>query len=126
MANSHSKLASLIGQGFQTRNYAHLFHLTTDSYAAHAALNQYYDGIIDLLDGIAETYQGFHGVVPQAIYVRGLQYDVPSGAIEMLKAYQTWIKSNRMAVCDSSVIQNQIDTVVELIASTLYKLENLS
>ena len=126
MANSHAKLAALIGKGFQTRTFSHLFHLTTDSYAAHKALNDYYGGIIDLLDGIAESYQGLYGVVPQAIYVRGLSGDAPESAVAMLKDYHQWIRANRNDVSDASVIQNQIDTVVELIASTLYKLENLS
>lgn len=128
MVNSHQKLGQFVGRGFQSRTDAHLFHLTTDSYAAHIALGAYYEGVIALVDGVAETYQGLYGVVPLAILRRGCgqQGDAPSTAVEALKDYLQWIEANRKDISDRSVIQNQIDTVVELLASTIYKLENLS
>lgn len=41
-----------------SREQAHVFHLTTKSYAAHKALQAYYEAIIPLLDSYAETYMG--------------------------------------------------------------------
>jgi hypothetical protein len=41
-----------------SREQAHVFHLTTKSFAAHKALQAYYEGIIPLLDSYAETYMG--------------------------------------------------------------------
>jgi hypothetical protein len=43
---------------FHSGTNAHFMHLQTDSYAKHKALQKYYEGIIDLVDTWAETYQG--------------------------------------------------------------------
>lgn len=128
MKHSPAKLAQLIGRGFQSRDVTHVLHLTTDSYAAHMALGGYYGGIIDLLDGIAESFQGIHGIVPTALYMRALpcSNEAPETAAAYLREYGKWIEANRADICESSMIQNQIDTVMELIMSTVYKLENLS
>ena len=45
--DSRSKFISTL---FSSREQAHIFHLQTSSYAMHAALNKYYDGIVDLID----------------------------------------------------------------------------
>ena len=37
---------------FASRTQAHIFHLQTDSFAEHSALNVYYDEIISINDGI--------------------------------------------------------------------------
>jgi hypothetical protein len=41
-----------------SRNQSHIFHLQTKSYSEHKALNDYYDNIVDLYDGLIESYQG--------------------------------------------------------------------
>ena len=46
-----------------SRNQAHVFHLQTQSFAEHNALNNYYDGVVDLFDGIIESYQGKYGII---------------------------------------------------------------
>ena len=53
----------LISYLFHSRTQAHIFHLQTQSYAEHMALNVYYDGIVPLIDGIVEAYQGKYGIV---------------------------------------------------------------
>ena len=53
----------LILSCFHARTVAHLLHLTTRSYAAHKALNEFYDEIIDLVDSFAEAYQGEYGLI---------------------------------------------------------------
>lgn len=47
-----------IGILLSSREQAHVFHLTTRSFAAHKALQAYYEGIVPLLDTYAETYMG--------------------------------------------------------------------
>ena len=56
-------LGQFISTLFASRTQAHVFHLQTNSFAAHKALNEYYDGIIDLADGIAESIQGKYGII---------------------------------------------------------------
>ena len=51
---------------FHSRTQAHVFHLRVKgpgAYAAHKALNDYYDGIVDLVDGLVESYQGKYGII---------------------------------------------------------------
>lgn len=50
-------VAKFLSTLFNSRDQAHIFHLQTSSYAAHKALNKYYDEIVDLVDTYAETYK---------------------------------------------------------------------
>jgi hypothetical protein len=51
-------VGKFIGLLMSSREQAHVFHFTTESYAAHKALQAYYEGIVPLLDSYAETYMG--------------------------------------------------------------------
>lgn len=53
-----SSVGRYIGLLMASRTQAHVFHLTTKSYAAHKALQNYYEEIVPLLDSYAETYMG--------------------------------------------------------------------
>jgi len=55
--------AQFISTLFASRTQAHIFHLQTTSFAAHAALNTFYDEIVDLADGLVESFQGRYGIV---------------------------------------------------------------
>jgi hypothetical protein len=39
-----------------SRTQTHYFHLNTNSYAQHKALEKYYTGIVPLIDAYSETY----------------------------------------------------------------------
>lgn len=117
-----STVAALIMQLFHARTNAHVLHLRTRSFAAHKALNEFYDEIVGLTDDLAESYQGRYGIqdYPE------LPYKQESDAVMMLRSLRRYIDENRMMMCEHSEIQNKIDEIVELLNSTLYKLENLS
>ena len=56
-------LASIL---LHSRTQTHVFHLRVKgkgAYAAHIALQGYYEGIIPLVDGLVEAYQGNHELV---------------------------------------------------------------
>ena len=56
----------LISTLMASRDQAHIFHWQTTgagSFAAHTALNAYYDAIPDLTDALVESYQGKHGII---------------------------------------------------------------
>lgn len=117
-----STVAALIMQLFHARTNAHVLHLRTRSYAAHKALNEFYDEIVGLTDDLAESYQGRYGIqeYPE------LPYKQESDAVMMLRSLRRYIDENRMTMCEHSEIQNTIDEIVTLLNTTLYKLENLS
>jgi hypothetical protein len=100
----------------------HMMHLKTRSYAAHMALGAYYPAIGDLIDGIVESYQGKYGMIgdyPLAFANDDLD---PLTYMEQLSEY---VKMVRGGLPQDTDIQNDIDTVVTLIDSTIYKLKFL-
>lgn len=107
-----------------SRNQAHVFHLQTQSFAEHNALNNYYDGVVDLFDGIIESYQGKYGIIKNFKTFKIEQYKNCKKTISYFEKLLDIIDENRESIEDS-YIQNQIDTACELINSTLYKLRFL-
>ena len=107
-----------------SRTQIHIYHLQTKSFAVHKALNDYYDGVVDLFDGLVESYQGKHGIVEDYKCDGYDNYTSVNSAIEYLQKLDKTIEDSRNSVKES-YIQNQIDTVQELIYSTIYKLKFL-
>jgi high-affinity Fe2+/Pb2+ permease len=107
-----------------SQTQVHIFHLQTKSYAEHKALQKYYEGIDVLVDGLIESYQGKYDVITQYNSVKNEDYKSNEQVIKYFKALDTMIEKNRKEVKES-FIQNQIDTVQELINSTVYKLRFL-
>jgi hypothetical protein len=110
---------------FASRTQAHIFHLQTDSFAAHKALNKYYDEIVDLIDSFVEGYQGKHGIVGGYSNVSLQEYQNSEGIIAYFTLLDNYIAKTRQIVCQDSFLQNVIDEIVALINSTLYKLKFL-
>ena len=54
-------IKDLITKSFKARNTAHANHWTTNSYAQHKALGNFYQDLIDALDKYVEAYQGTFG-----------------------------------------------------------------
>lgn len=119
------QFVKLISHLMHSRTQTHVFHLQTNSYAEHVALGAYYDGIVGLVDGLVESYQGKYGILEGYQSYNVIQYSGKATVIGYLKALLSIISSTRSAIQDS-YIQNQIDTVEELVTSTLYKLRFLS
>jgi len=120
----NNKFAEMISLLLHSRTQAHTLHLQTDSYPEHMALNGYYDGIGDLVDGLVESFQGKYGIVGgyKSYNIDG--YKNTEATIKYLQELCGSVEDLRDC-CDDSYIQNQIDTVCELINSTLYKLRFL-
>jgi hypothetical protein len=121
---SNDDFCEMVCNILHSRNQAHVFHLQTRSFAEHKALNDYYDGIIDLFDGIVESYQGKYGIIKNFKTFKIEQYRNNKKTISYFERLLDIIEENRDSVEDS-YIQNQIDTVQELINSTVYKLKFL-
>jgi DNA-binding ferritin-like protein len=118
-------LGQFISTLFASRTQAHIFHLQTNSFAAHKALNEYYDGIIDLADGIAESVQGQYGIITGYSNIDLLEGNDCNEVIKYFTALNMYVERARQTMPQDSYIQNQIDEVVALISSTIYKLKFL-
>jgi DNA-binding ferritin-like protein len=118
----NTKMPYLIALCFEARTKAHIAHLQTRSYAAHKALNEYYDGIVDIADSLAEAFQGREGI----INIYPLVHCDSKEPIKLVEGVRTWVDENRKACSTYSEIQNIIDELQDLNNSTIYKLKNLS
>ena len=116
-------IQQFIGLLFASRDYTHKAHLATDSYAQHKALNEFYDGIVELADDLAETWMG-----------RNLQLigdaeplKVPKGEpLAIIKRLLDVVEDTRDFVPkEDTAINNIIDEIVALYLSTIYKLKFL-
>jgi len=118
---------SLFSKLFESREMAHIYHLQVNgeqgSHAAHTALNEYYEGVLELIDDLIETYQGQYGIVDG--------YDVidtnttrTKEKVEYFESLVEFVKHGRKAIsAEDTHLQNIVDEVVALIYRTLYKLK---
>jgi len=122
---NNALMGQFISTLFASRTQAHVFHLQTPSFAAHKALNEYYDEIVDLTDGIVESYQGKYGIITGYGNVALQEYQSCEGIIAYFTTLCMFVEKSRSMLAQDSYIQNQIDEVVALINSTIYKLRFL-
>lgn len=96
----------------------HILHLQSRSYSEHQALGAFYDSIVELTDGLIESYQGKHGLVQYPV-----QYAKPAstGLLE-LTSLSAYVTINRNVIGNDSELQNEVDSIMNLINSTIYKL----
>jgi hypothetical protein len=123
-SKSSSGFKDMVSILLHSQTQVHIFHLQTKSYSEHKALQGYYEGIDVLVDGLIESYQGKYDVITQYNSVKNEDYKSNEQVIKYFKVLDTMIEKNRKSVKES-FIQNQIDTVQELINSTVYKLRFL-
>ena len=121
---SNSGLKGMVSSLLHSQTQVHIFHLQTKSYSEHKALQGYYEGIDALVDGVIESYQGKYDMITGYNSIKTEDYQSSEQVIKYFKALDTMVEKNRKSVKES-YIQNQIDTIQELIYSTLYKLRFL-
>jgi hypothetical protein len=121
---TNSGFKDMVSILLHSQTQVHIFHLQTKSYSEHKALQGYYEGIDALVDGIIESYQGKYDVVNGYNSIKTEEYKSSEQIIKYFKALDSMVEKNRKSVKES-FLQNQIDTVQELIYSTLYKLRFL-
>ena len=120
------ELASVL---MHSRTQAHIYHLRvkgTGAFAAHLALQGYYEGILPLLDGLVEGYQGVNGLIE---FSNVESIDNNATIDNVVKYFDKLIaivdKLRKDSTLQESFIQNEIDNIAMLMYSTKYKLVNL-
>ena len=115
---SRVAIASLL---LKARTDAHLTHLkqADKTLARHNAMSMFYDGVLDLVDGYIESSMG---IVPGFTVETVPASAVIADPVTYFKDLYNQIEANRAEIKES-FLQNQVDTVQELIANTLYKLQ---
>ncbi len=123
--NHNEDFCEMVCQMLHSQTQVHIFHLGTKSYAEHKALQKYYESVDDLTDGLVESYQGKYGLLTNYKSYKNQSYKNKNQVLKYFTGLLSMIEEKRDC-CDDSYIQNQIDTVQELIYSTMYKLKFLN
>lgn len=123
-----NKPSDFFGKLFQLRDIVHLRHLKPSNPGSlgsgweHKSLNVLYEEILDITDGLIESYQGKYGL---------LDITIPESKVtDILPLLQVIVKN-----CDNGVIyksfgndtwiQNQLDELSKLLYQTIYRLTYL-
>lgn len=121
---SKDKRETIAAMLMKARTDAHLTHLkqADKTLATHKALSKFYEAVPDLIDTYIETSMGIDDSfcleeVPES--------EVIANPIQYFKDLYNAIQEAR-GIVKESFIQNQIDTMQELIAHTLYRLKNIT
>lgn len=116
-------VAPLVGKLFAARQTIHALHLRSKDYAEHVALDEFYTGILDLIDEFVEVYQGQYGLVEQA---KSITVDTTADPVTYLKTLCGTIRKTREALgAEDTHLQNILDEMLGTSYRTIYKLENL-
>lgn len=105
----------------QSRTQAQIWHHQTDSYSEHKALDFYYSGIVDKVDGLVESIQGIRPRVT-GYTTKPLVDWTEGGSTVYFKGLYEYIQKERAGLGSESWIQNQVDEIAQLVAETLYQL----
>ena len=124
-SNHNEDFCEMVCQLLHSQTQVHIFHLGTKSYSEHKALQGYYEGVDALTDGLVESYQGKYGLLNNYKSYKTQSYKNKNQVLKYFTGLLNTIEEKRDC-CDDSYIQNQIDTVQELIYSTMYKLKFLN
>lgn len=112
--------AEFFGRLMQVTGKAHLTHLRQFNKSGweHTALGKLYEEVVDIVDGIIESWQGIYGLIDITIPQTVAEPD----SISFVNGLYSYISNNRQ-IFQESWIQNEIDNVCSLLAQTLYRLK---
>jgi hypothetical protein len=106
----------------QSNEQAIVWHHQTTSFSVHKALNNYYDEIVERIDGLVESVSGIYGRPTGYELVNPVDYQSVEQVVAYFQALYVEVQTERKVTFQESWIQNQIDNISELIAETLYLL----
>jgi hypothetical protein len=117
-------VSKFLSELLSSREQAHILHLQTHSYAEHKALQKYYEGIVDLIDKYAETYQGKYEIImgykPVSKFLEGDKL-----AVGYFKNLENSISKMRTHLPKDLDLENTYADILDLIHSTGYLLNEL-
>lgn len=103
---------------------AHMWHLNTNSYAAHMALKSFYEGLPDLVDAFAEAAMAYQMETLQPAG-GAYRFDTSDMAIGGLEQFLQITKQVHAECQSQPGLTNALENIISLIEGTLYKLKHL-
>lgn len=98
-----------------------VWHHQTTSFSEHKALNNYYDEIVPLLDGLIESVQGVYPRIGSYTLVNPVDWS-DGVSTTYFRGLYAYVQEHRKMVYQETWVQNQIDEIAQLIAETLYQI----
>ncbi len=114
--------ADFVGYLKSSFDQAVVWHHQTNVYSMHKALNSFYDGILDLTDGLVESTSGIYGRPVGYVIMQPMDYQNPEQVIAYFQACYAEIQEDRQTIYQETWIQNQVDEIATLFAETIYLL----
>lgn len=125
----HMEFAKLAAVLQESILHSWKLHLKAKKYYVHVILEEYYDEALDIIDGLIEHYQGVCKcvIVDDRIPLMCVKNDDPFTYFTDLKDYILKFVNNPNNFNEKTLeIKSDIDDLLRLIDSTLYKLGNLT
>lgn len=120
-----SKLATVLQESIL---HSWKLHLKAKKHSTHVILEEYYEEAFDIIDGFIEHYQGIYKcVIVDDVNLISLKNEDPLVYFTDLKNYVSNFANNSNNFNERTFeIKSDIDDLLRLIDSTLYKLGNLT
>ena len=99
-----------------------VWHHQTNVYSVHKALNKFYDGILDLTDGLIESTSGIYGRSVDYVITQPVNFQNIEQVTAYFQSCYDQIQEDRANIYQETWIQNQVDSVATLFAQTLFLL----
>jgi broad-specificity NMP kinase len=119
-----ASIVEIVSYFNSAKQQAIVWHHQTTSYSEHKALENFYTEIVDLLDGLSESYAGIYGRL-KGYEVHDTPDNVTNNVNDTIAYYKNcylWLQEERKTAPQDSWIQNQLDEIAQLLGSTLYQL----
>ena len=113
--------ATFVSTLLHSATNTHFMHFQTESYSEHKALQEYYEGIVELVDNFTEAYQGAY----DKIKTYPDDFHLAKNPQRYLKSLCDFVEEIRKELPQDTQLQNIVDEIAQLIDSTQYKLRFL-
>ena len=124
-----SEVVKFFSKLFESKEMAHVYHLQVKgeegSYAAHKALEDYYEDMLELLDDTVEVYQGQYGII-EGYDIIDTDETKTKDFVAYFEEIADFIKHSKQCIPEEDThTHSLIDDIVCLVYKTLYKLKFL-
>jgi hypothetical protein len=117
-----ASIVEIVSYFNSAKEQAIVFHQQTTSFSEHKALEEFYNAIVELNDGLSESYAGIYGRLKGYDNYDLVDWTSTADTIKYYRGCYEWLVIERKTAPQDSYIQNQLDEITQLLGSTLYKL----
>jgi len=118
----NDETAEFVATLLHSSTVTHFMHWSTNSFAVHQALGEYYDEIIELTDQFAEAYMGRYDQLKKF----PAEFHTATDPVKYMEGMKEFVEEARQELPQDSELQNIVDEIADLINTTLYKLRFLN